>query len=156
MISFDPSVNNCGVAAYVKDVGFIYRQIKLPDDLGRIAIARVITYEITKFAESQNLLGKVLVCEYPQFFTAQRGKIAATKGYTLDLAFIVGWVACTFSAQGWFIKLYTPNQWKGTMNKEAVGKKFTRMTGIDYQNISDHEYEAVMMLDYYIKQSKKS
>lgn len=144
-IAIDPSVNNIGVASYYQEGGkgmvstHVLNPPKEPKDC--IHYLRVMLGRLGKTDE--------LIVEYPTFFASTKGRVAAQQGYTIDLGFIVGLCCAIIPAKR--IRLPTPMQWKGNTPKEIVGKRYTEWTGVNYKTITDHEYEAAMMIYWSIK-----
>lgn len=145
IIGIDPSINNVGIAIYdtlTKQLQLeTFHPIKRPLLQVSIQIARHV---VLRFLQGKKEFA--LVIEYPEFQGSQRGTVAAMKGYTLDLAFIVGYLSASLAIPSSRIWLPTPKAWKGNLPKTAVGIRFTERYGLEYTNYSDHEYEAAMMI----------
>lgn len=153
IIGIDPSLNHIGIAWKIDDCQVQTKQLDFTNldfkdkterliHVGTCLVRTLKSYALTN--------ADVGVIEYPNFQTSERGKIAATQGYTLDLAFICGYVLSAMPNTRWFTP--TPVQWKGGQPKEAIGIKFTRWTGIDYHTLSDHQFEASMMIKWGLNQ----
>ncbi len=93
-----------------------------------------------------------MVIEYPEWQASERGIIAAQKGYTLDLAFVVGYLCGSLGIPASKCHTPTPNGWKGNLPKKAVGLRFERRFLASAKEVSDHEFEAAMMIDWLLKQ----
>lgn len=50
------------------------------------------------------------------------------------------------------ILLPSPYRWKGNTPKHVVGNRFTAWTGRSTLNLTDHEYEAAMMIKWALKE----
>lgn len=149
ILSIDPSVNNVGVA-----------MLQL-DEFKQIVKVRETTIQPvgnTLIAKAENLYKKIdkwlpdmvnfVVIEYPQFMMGQRGLISAQKGYTLDLAFICGYLASMLDSKAF---LYTPMQWKGTKSKQATQAQYKRV--LDYDYINEHSCDAAMLGYFFCKKA---
>lgn len=154
ILSLDPSLNSVGVALSIG--GRIPRTATLNPrgchewkDRGRkmMQITENLIRQVDDFLGEDTF--NIGIIEYPNFQVSTRGLIAGQKGYTIDLGFICGVILSRYPTQRWYLP--TPIEWKGTQPKEAMGKKFTRWTGIDYRSITDHEYEAAMMIKWYLE-----
>jgi len=98
-----------------------------------------------------NLQPDILILEYPTFFSSMKGAIAATEGYTLDLAYIDGLITATFMNVA-TVKLYKPHEWKGQQPKSAIEFKYKRKyPELARASRSIDEIEAMMMIDFYLK-----
>lgn len=149
VIGIDPSVNHVGVAykrSRAHDVEWFQVNPTRGDESGirRLVAAQEIVRKLKIMCVDDAEYG---VIEYPNFQESQRGHIAAQQGYTLDLAFVCGYLVCNMPNTKWLMP--TPNKWKGNQPKDAVGKKFTRWTGKDYLTVSDHCFEAAMMIKWF-------
>ena len=95
-----------------------------------------------------------LALEYPTFFGSTRGKIAATQGYTLDLAGMVGYLAGSFEVRAEQVTLWKPEQWKGSVPKTVTQAKFIRLYGKDadyvVRNYSDDTIDAIMIAEFWL------
>ncbi len=94
----------------------------------------------------------VMITEQPVFFGSAKGRIAAMKGFTLDLAFVNGYLIAHFRSQhrGLRVKQFRPADWKGMVHKKATEAKYIR-TFPDRRLPSEHEIDATMMLYHYIQ-----
>ena len=143
-LAIDPSVNNVGFAI-MQDNEWEWgvwnppRAGGLPETCDWLA-ERVLEVEPDE-----------LILEYPIFMIAQRGIIAAQKGYTIDLGAICGWIAGASRLPSGDIYFYTPNQWKGQLKKQMVEFRFLRKFGTEHKGTPDHAFEAAMLLDYHVK-----
>lgn len=96
------------------------------------------------FLTLYNELPDVLVIEYPQWEGSERGAIASQKGYTLNLAFLAGYIGGYYALP--FTKKYfpTPRDWKGNMPKSATVHRVQKYFGT--LQISEHEMDAVGLI----------
>ncbi len=140
-IAIDPSINNIGVA--IMNDGDLTTRTLSPTEKGKDYLMSFLRVAF------RNVQCDVLICEYPNFQTSQRGIIAAQQGYTLNLAFVCGFVAAIIDAKK--VVMATPTEWKGQTPKHIIGARYTQWTGEDFNEISDHEYEAAMMIEWYIR-----
>jgi len=154
IVAVDPSVNNVGISfakfnPQTKEVSERSTKLVKPrgSDLEQTA-RNLINAMRFEFASLQI---HTLVLEYPEFFSSMKGAVAATQGFTLDLAYICGRIAGEFSKAK--TVLYTPSQWKGQQPKKAIEFKFNRLFGKwkGWANKSEHEQEATMMLNKHLQ-----
>lgn len=158
ILSIDPSVNNIGVCLYDKITNEICWKLLRPPKFERVEntlvwikkyLEKMIGVTIHKENEiALNFITEV-VCEMPQFFNSNKGAVAATKGYTLDLACICGYLAgiCKFAKPYY----YLPIQWKGNVPKRGMIKRFERLFPNE-KTPSEHECESVLLLNYHLQQ----
>lgn len=92
------------------------------------------------------------VYEKPTFMASTKGRIAAQKGYTMDLAFICGFVAASFGIDPFDIFGYTPMKWKGNVPKRATEAKYYRHFERELPPPSEHQIDATMLLHYHLNQ----
>lgn len=155
LIGVDPSINDCGIAVVMFSTQSAVPILALTRnlDLRPIPILADKASEICRLLKVYKERYKVrhIISEFPTFQNSTRGNIAAQKGYTLNLAYLVGFIEGQFPTDSIH---YTPSQWKGSQNKEMVGKKFQRLFNIDYQNLTDHEFEAAMVTVYHYNKTK--
>lgn len=149
ILAIDPSVNNIGIAIYDTRTKKLQTYTLHPNSTS--LIGKCIQAMVYCRLRMDGQIIDRLVAEYPTFQGSTKGKIAAQRGYTLDLAFIVGYISASIGLLSKDIHLPTPMQWKGTMPKEAVGHRFQKVYGIDYKSVTDHEFEAAMMIDWSLK-----
>ena len=142
-LSIDPSVNNVGFA--IMQEGKWQWGTWHPPKADIITVCEYLGEMVAQETPD------VLIMEYPTFMVAQRGIISAQRGYTIDLGTICGYLACASNLPSDSIFIYTPNQWKGQMKKHMVQFRFLRKFGQQYKNVSDHAYEATMMLDFHLR-----
>jgi len=146
-IAIDPSKRNIGIAYKIGDMPIQWAQVNFApcegesraSELGRCC--KSIMSKIRMLGLQNANAGFI---EYPNFQMSERGQIAAQKGYTIDLGFVCGYIMGQMPKTVWTLE--TPIQWKGTQPKEAIGIKFTQWLGVNYETVSDHCFEAAMML----------
>jgi len=144
----DPSVNNVGIALYDTKINKLQLWQFHPPKLQIQYVASCIANEI--FLASIEEKVNVIIIEYPTFQNSAKGHIAAQKGYTLDLAYIAGAVPALLRLNSDQIHLPTPLRWKGNAPKAAVGRRFERRFGLESTKYSDHEFEAAMMIAWFM------
>lgn len=151
ILAIDPSIHNIGVACWedenltTYDLSFKQGAKKMLNTNLRHALQPLIDFQ-----------PDVLICEYPNFQQSVKGKIAAQQGYVADLAFVVGFIVALISVKGKNLYLPTPNQWKGQTPKDVIGQRYTKWTGQDYHTLSDHQYEAAMMIKWHFDTNCRS
>ena len=95
-----------------------------------------------------------LIIEYPAFMGGVKGMIASQKGYTIDLAAIVGYLAGLLMAGSPDdVFLYTPMQWKGTKPKTATIAHLKRVFPT-FRPHSEHSADAVDLGLYHFRKMK--
>lgn len=153
ILGVDPSVNNVGLAYWDSNRLFLKTTTFHPKRDSESSISSVAV-QVARFIHIDFLAGEGrldgLVMEFPQFENSDRGHQAMIKGFLFDLAFILGYLGGCLGVKASDIKTPTPNQWKGQMPKKAVGLRFDKTYGLDYEDYSDHEYEAAMMIQWYL------
>lgn len=150
-IAFDPSINSIGFARLdtrmdvIQTATFkVAKRTTRQDQLMAVRVAlKSACYIYAKNATH-------VICEYPDFMNSKRGKIAATQGHTLGLAYVCGYVngmECLASAKKF---LPTPMDWKGTTPKGVTLRRF--MQWIKHTDVegspTDHEVDAAMMIKW--------
>jgi len=151
ILAIDPSINHIGLAYRRSDAERVqWSQINPPQSRGewKSDLRERVDLILAKIRVLSLYDTNVGIIEYPAFQNSTRGHIAAQMGYTLDLAYICGAVVASMPNTKWYLP--TPQQWKGQQPKMAIGIKFTRWTGVDYNTVSDHCYEAAMMIKWYL------
>lgn len=98
------------------------------------------------------------VAEWPMYFGSEKGRIAAQKGHTLELAGMVGYLAGRLCMGPGRIKLYTPAQWKGSVPKLATQAKFIRTFGPAARSVAaavpDDTVDAIMIATHWLNEYK--
>jgi hypothetical protein len=161
ILSIDPSINNVGVALCWSSDEKIPEipagTFRIHNELGwhwfKIDVPQVeklqdrCDYLVTFLPPPSEI--SELVIEYPMFMGgSDRGNIAAQKGYTIDLGCVCGYLMAYF--QPCKVHLYKPNEWKGQMPKDVIGRRFERIFRVKYKTVPDHCYEATMMLYWHL------
>lgn len=151
IVAIDPSVNNVGIAKWDTEKSELSTALYHPIKTDGIVH---IGNQLAMYCKMLRYIPDILILECPTFMGSTKGKIAAQKGYTIDLAFIVGYLAASFRLYHHQVFLPTPMEWKGNLPKEAVGIRFQKVYGLDHKSVSDHEFEAAMMIDWYLKKKR--
>lgn len=149
ILAIDPSIRNVGVACYWTDTNELLTKIIRPPSFKRdqlLFLAKNILSQLEDWMYNLD----ILVVEYPNWQGTSKGAIAAQQGYTLDLAFMVGLFVAQFSKAKTFLP--TPMQWKGNLKKEATQHRVQKQFG--ELNITEHEYDAVGMIQWYLQGMK--
>lgn len=148
-LAIDPSIENIGLAsfntkknewksAYVKLNG-INRQMRMID----------LKDEILTFLNGR--APDHLVVEYPAFYSSQKGQIAAHNNWTIDLAFICGFLFGRMVETHRDFSPLTAIEWKGNVRKEMTARKLMRkFQRTNIAHLSEHEIDAIMMLYYFL------
>jgi hypothetical protein len=158
ILSIDPSINHVGVALRTPDIGECIQDKPLVEFQRYWQWFKVDVPQVEKLQDRLDYLVTFLpppsevselVIEYPMFMGgSDRGNIAAQKGYTIDLGCVCGYLMAYF--QPCKVHLYKPNEWKGQMPKDVIGRRFERIFGVKYKTVPDHCYEATMMLYWHL------
>lgn len=158
ILGIDPSVNNVGIALWNTDTNECQTWTFHPKRTKDTPIVQV-GHQLARYLFITVLQGKIrpdlVVAEYPQWEASERGLIAMQQGYTLDLAFMVGYAVSTLGLVPTKVLLPTPFEWKGNMPKTAVKARFEKHFQCSADDISDHEYEAAMMAVWGYKEKTK-
>lgn len=153
ILGIDPSINNVGIALYNTETCDLKMQTfhpKRPAPIANIGV-QIARHILISFLQGEKR-PDALVIEYPEWQNSERGIIAMQQGYTLDLAFVVGFLCGSLGIKASACHTPTPSQWKGNLPKKAVGLRFERRFLACSKEISDHEFEAAMMIDWFLKQ----
>jgi hypothetical protein len=152
-LAIDPSVNNVGIAFYDDVTDKLKTHTFNPLREGRNTTN--IAIQILRFLHVTVLQGEkrpdYLVMEHPQWENSDRGHKAAARGYTLDLAYLIGFIGGSVGLAGSKIYTPTPLEWKGNRPKTAVGYAFEKRFSVPAKSVTDHEFEAAMMIDWLIE-----
>lgn len=148
ILAIDPSVNNVGIAWYsTEEKRLCTKLFHPPKGPTMVSIGIQIIKSIQTMKEFD-----VIIMEYPQYEGSARGDIASKKGYTLDLAFLCGFIGGFFDLGSAKTLTPTPREWKGNRPKSAteaeVKKAFSSFVG------SEHEIDAVGMIFWYLRSAK--
>lgn len=150
LLAVDPSVNNVGLAWYDTDCDVLRTRLLHPPKMDNMAKqgAYIVRYIYMDFLQGKKI--DKLVIEYPNWQNSEKGLIAMQQGYTLDLAYICGVIAAGLNLASANIYLPTPLEWKGNLPKQATMKRVQDRFG--FLKISEHEYDAVGLLQWLRKQ----
>lgn len=153
ILGIDPSINNVGLALYNRETQILKTQVfhpRRPATMANIGV-QIARHILISFLQGEKR-PDMLVIEYPEWQNSERGIIAMQQGYTLDLAFVVGFVAASLGIAASKIHMPTPSVWKGNLPKKAVGIRFERRFLASAKLVTDHEFEAAMMIDWLLRQ----
>ena len=154
-LAIDPSVNDVGYCLKVGDewdIGCI-NTAKCHDLMSKVTyIVHSIYNIIKKYGVIEDL--QELIFEYPTFMVSIKGQIAAQKGYTIDLGFVIGYITAALKIPEHRVVFYKPIQWKGSVPKRVTDAKFKRLFNCSHRT-TDHEVDATMMLYYHLNERKK-
>lgn len=157
ILGIDPSINNVGLALYNTDSQILKTHVfhpKRPASIANIGV-QIARFIIISFLQGEKR-PDALVIEYPEWQNSERGIIAMQQGFTLDLAFVVGFLCGSLGIKASACYTPTPSQWKGNLPKKAVGLRFERRFLVSTKNLTDHEFESAMMIDWYLKNNKRN
>lgn len=139
-LSIDPSINDVGWSTLKPEDDYEWGYIKVPPKIQELdSRCAYICTELPPPSEIEQL-----IIEYPMFMNADRGQIAAQKGYTIDLGYVCGYLSRHFKDSALF--LYNPVTWKGQLPKTAIQTRFLHLFGEEHKHVISHAYEACMML----------
>lgn len=143
ILAIDPSVNDIGWCVWdgkFFDGGTISfeHHLHLHERLNQFKSQLILLNTISPIHQ--------LVYEEPSFMASAKGKIAAQKGYTINLGIVCGFAMGCLDMGPVDMFGYTPNQWKGTVPKHVTEAKYIRTFGEPHPFPTDHEVDATMML----------
>jgi len=147
ILAIDPSINNVGFALYDTESEIIRTKIFHPKSSGIImdVCDQILNFYRKEFAISVD----VLIAEFPQWENSTRGEISMKQGHLFNLACIVGFLAAGINS---LVKLTpTPKGWKGQTPKVATEHRVKKQFGD--LNCSEHEYDAIGMIQWYLKKN---
>jgi len=166
ILSVDPSVLNLGWAAFNPSAG---PRNEIVGDGWRFGVIHPKGESRTeKWNDALRKLFNAVadwplshfVAEWPMYFGSERGRIAAQKGNTLELAGMVGYLAGRLGMRPERIALYTPVQWKGSVPKSATTAKFIRTFGPAAKSVAasvpDDTVDAIMIAEHWLKTNYES
>ena len=162
ILAIDPSMNNLGWACHNLNLGC--DRYDIDSDAWRFGLIHPKSNErapqyrwrdaFVKLRERVGWRPTHLASEWPSYFASAKGKIAAMKGYTLDLAGITAYIAGRYGMQVNFISLWKPEQWKGVVPKAATQAKFIRLYGKSAEHIvrnySHDVIDAIMICEFWL------
>lgn len=152
LIAIDPSINNLGFAdLQIDDKGkpTWFTELLNPEGSLQRRVKYICHHYILKRIRKIGNHPHNLIMEMPTFMTGSKGLIAAQKGYTIDLAYIIGAIQGMLDLSPLNVFLYTPQQWKGQKPKSATKAQHKRIFGFDLP--SQDECDAKMMLYFHCK-----
>lgn len=152
ILAIDLSVNNVGIALYDTQSSELRTKLFHPrrnKDTPIDEIGIQITGAIILFLQGRIMID-CLIIEYPNWQNSTKGLIAMQQGYTLDLAFIVGYLTGRFNLSPDKVHLPTPLQWKNNIPKAATERRVQQKFGP--LAISEHEFDAVGLLMWFLNQ----
>jgi hypothetical protein len=163
VLAIDPSMNNLGWAAHNLNLGC--NRYDIDSDAWRFGLihpkARTTDCQY-KWRDAYTKLRSAvgdwkpthLASEWPSFYASTKGRIAAMKGYTIDLAGMTAYIAGRLGLPPDFITLWTAQQWKGSVPKHATQAKFLRLfgdgAGTILRNCSHDVIDAIMIAEYWL------
>lgn len=151
-LAIDPSINNVGWAGY-KDGLFTGGTIDLSEWDSLPYKSDYLIRQLLKMKPH------TVIYEEATFQASAKGKIAAQKGYIINLGFIAGYVAGALHLHPADIYGYTPMQWKGSVPKSATYAKYRRYINLEKikysqayhnQEPTEHEIDATMLLVHHL------
>jgi Holliday junction resolvasome RuvABC endonuclease subunit len=160
VLAVDPSVLNFGWACYNSDFEGRHRIMSdawrfgciHPKGADRVAKWNDTLFKLWFAIQDWPLLH--FVAEWPVYFASERGRIAAQKGSTLELAGMVGYLAGRLCMRPDCVTLYTPTQWKGAVPKDATKAKFIRTFGAAARSVAatspDDTVDAIMLAEHWL------
>jgi hypothetical protein len=161
ILAIDPSMNNLGFAIYNANLG--ENRYDIDSDAWRFGLIHPQTHGhfhhkwLNAYERLEKSIGwnpTHLACEWPDFFNSVKGKIAAAKGYTIDLAGMVGYLVGKYDLPMDYVTLWKPNVWKGSVPKSATQAKFLRLFGKDAEsvlrNYSHDVIDAIMIAEFWL------
>ncbi len=152
ILAIDPSVNNVGIAWHDNELGTTKSSLFKPTRHTMPCICHAICSHLALTVLQKGERPDFVILEYPQWEASERGLIAMQKGYTLDLAFIVGFIAGRLNLAPANILVPTPRDWKKNIPKAATELRVKRYFGSNLRaGISEHEYDALGLILWYLK-----
>jgi hypothetical protein len=158
IVSIDPSINDVGWAVcsgLERDSDGVWDDSKADWRWGcwkirsnslSFKLREIVEWMIVEF-DGLDPDVDILILEWPQFFDAERGHIAAQQGHTINLAAVDAYIAGFFRMRPENYHLIRPSEWKGNLSKEITRKRFFRNLGIKQIYTVDHNaVDAVMLL----------
>lgn len=149
LIAIDPSINNLGFADLQIGQFQTWNAFLCQPEGSLQNRTKSILRKLRARLADTGLKPDNLIMEMPTFMTGSKGLIAAQKGYTIDLAYIIGAIQGMLDLSPLNVFLYTPQQWKGQKPKSATKAQHKRIFGFDLP--SQDECDAKMMLYFHCK-----
>lgn len=152
ILGIDPSVNNVGLALYNTETKELttrtfHPSLKLKSHLPSLSV-EICRFISVVFLQKEKKID-CLVIEMPQWENSQRGKIAGQQGYTLDLAYIVGFCGGRLGLNPLDINVPTPNLWKGQVSKSTTENRMRKRFKLEDAK-SDHEFDAIGLVAWFL------
>jgi hypothetical protein len=148
ILAIDPSINNVGIALYSTEEKKLQTRLYHPPNGSLLRKADSIHLQLHLL--TFGCFPDVIIIEYPQWQASTKGITAAKQGYTLDLAFLVGYILSKWTGKGCIHFMPTPTEWKGQTPKKATEERVKKMFG-DLK-ISEHEFDACGMIIWYLEE----
>ena len=165
LLSIDPSLHSLGFAFYDRSLeavgagrynirscawrfGCVHPKGASRQEKWRHAV-RALVAEVADWRMTH------LVIEWPIFFATQRGRIAASRGDTLEIAGLVGYITGYYHLRADQVTLYAPLEWKGAVPKRVTLAKFERLFGCDPKTVAPHYtddiIDAIMIAEFWLR-----
>lgn len=164
ILALDPSVNTVGWACVFKlwrDEDDVVHDDEAEWKWGMWELMSAsYTFKLHELTEYIDLWiggieeGDLFVGEWPAFFDNMRGNVAAKKGYTIDLAGILCYIAGWYRLPWQSIAFLTAAQWKGNLPKEITKMRFFRALGVRAHKVDHNAVDACMLLWEFCKRRK--
>lgn len=165
IIAIDPSVNDVGWAVcsgLYRDDDDVWKDEKSEWRWGVWNLTQhSYTFKLREVTEYIELfLGgmnedDILVGEWPAFFgNSMRGAVAAKRGYTIDLAGILCYIAGWFRLPWKSVHFITAAQWKGSLPKEITKMRFFKALGVEAYKVDHNAVDACMLLWEFCKRMR--
>jgi hypothetical protein len=162
ILAIDPSMHNLGFACHNLNLGC--DRYDIDSDAWRFGLIHPRAQQTEPQYRWRNAFAKLkknvgwwpthLASEWPSYFATTKGKIAATMGYTIDLAGMTAYIAGRFGMRADYITLWKPEQWKGMVPKHVTQQKFIRLYGKAAESIvrnySHDVIDAIMIAEYWL------
>jgi len=159
ILALDPSVmNRCGWAVVEIERDLKGKVIRDDWDFGSFEVSgmnfQMRCSDLKDWIIGLGFAFDVLVMEWPTYYDSDKGKTAARKGYTINLAGIAMYIAGYFQVDFRKLFLYTAPDWKGTVKKVVTARRFFKLFGLSEMKIDHDTIDAVMMLVYHCKKHR--
>lgn len=150
VLAIDPSINNVGWAyleitrneAGEKEMGWNWGVFNL-DGWNLLQRCK----DLVHYVDQQNLNEfDYLLIEWPMFYSSEKGQVAATESYTINLAAIGAYLAGWYHIPTENVELITAPQWKGNQTKAITARRFMKQFGCDPLKEDHNAIDATMML----------
>lgn len=153
ILGIDPSVNNVGLALYNTETKELttrvfHPSLRLKSHLPSLSV-EICRFISVVFLQKGKKVDKLII-EMPQWENSQRGKIAGQQGYTLNLAYLVGFFSGYFRLNPLDVYIPTPLLWKGQTPKSATENRMRKRYNLITVRLSDHEFDAIGLIDWFL------